>query len=164
MKTPALTKLYYTLILIGMFCILDSQAAYATQMHSNSEGIIVHQLGHMFFLVSMAILIFTINGKELNREKGWKLLQYSAFLFILWNLDAALAHFLDNQINAVTVTMTDNWQTTITARNSSRFLAVAYYILKLDHLLCVPAIVLFYKGLCQILETQTMTGNFGKRR
>ena len=135
----------------------------ATQLHSNSEGIIVHQLGHLFFLISMAILIFTINGKELTGGRGWKRIQYSAFLFILWNLDAVCAHFLDNQIHAVSLSLLGDSQVTITARDGSSILAWAYYFPKLDHLLCVPAIWLFYRGLADILASEKPKATSGGR-
>jgi hypothetical protein len=139
-------------LLICAWGVLASpDTALAIQAHTHNEGIIVHQMGHLFFLVSMALLIFTINGKDLGREKGWKLLQYSAFFFILWNLDAIFAHFLDNQIVAVSVSMQDNWHMTLATENGSRLLAGVYYLLKLDHLLCVPAMILFHLGLRSIL-------------
>ncbi len=128
--------------------------ACATQMHSGSEGIIVHQLGHIFFLFSMVIIIFAINGKDLDKEKGWRLIQYSAFLFILWNIDAMSVHFLDNQIHAVKLEHLSAWTIKITSINNSSALDFIYYILKLDHILCVPAMFLLYKGLSRILETE----------
>lgn len=42
----------------------------ATQLHASSEGIITHQVGHLFFLFSMVALIFTITGKGLDKQKG----------------------------------------------------------------------------------------------
>jgi len=134
--------------------ILMPGSAHATQMHSGSEGIIVHQLGHLFFLLSMVTLIFTINAQDLDRERGWRLIQYSALFFILWNLDALAVHFLDNQIAAVDAQTLSVWQIRIDPANNSRALANFYYILKLDHLLCVPAIALFYRGLSKLLAEE----------
>ena len=56
-------------------------------------------MGHLFFLFAMVVLIFTIRGKALDKVKGWRLIQYAAFCFILWNLDTLTAHFLDKTLN-----------------------------------------------------------------
>jgi hypothetical protein len=127
---------------------------FATQLHASSEGIITHQMGHFFFLSSMVALIFTIKGKGLNKQKGWRLIQYSAFFFILWNLDAISAHFLDNQIQAVKIENISVLKMKIVTNNNSSILALFYYALKLDHLLCVPAMLFLYKGLSNLVDEQ----------
>ncbi|MCP4672105.1 MAG: hypothetical protein GY857_12445 [Desulfobacula sp.] len=126
--------------------------SYATQLHASSEGIITHQTGHLFFLFSMVTLILTISGKNLSSQKGWRLIQYSAFFFVLWNLDAVAAHFLDNQIHAVQIDNISLWELNIVTYNDSQLLGFAYYILKLDHLLCVPAMLLLYRGISSLVN------------
>ena len=150
-----LARIPYALFTLIVCCgIFSPCPALATQMHAGSEGIIVHQLGHLFFLISMVTLIFTISGQGLDREKGWRLIQFSAVFFIIWNLDALAVHFLDNQISAVDVTTLSVWTININPVNGSRALANFYYILKLDHLLCVPAIFLFFQGLSSLLKKE----------
>lgn len=122
-------------------------AAEATQLHVNTEGIIIHQVGHLFFLLSMVALIFTVTGKGLDSQKGWRFIQYSAFFFVLWNLDAIAAHFLDNQISAVSTEIISLEQMRIISNENSTLLGKIYYVLKLDHLFSVPAMFLLYKGL-----------------
>ncbi len=126
----------------------------ATQLHASSEGIITHQMGHFFFLFSMVVLIFTITDKGLNRQKGWRLIQYSAFFFILWNLDAITAHFFDNQIHAIKIENISFGKIRVITSNDSSVLAWFYYVLKLDHLLCVPAMIFLYKGLSILVGDQ----------
>ena len=150
-------SLLYTAVAFTVFLeIIAPDQVLATQMHSGSEGILVHQLGHLFFLISMVTLIFTISGQRLDREKGWRLIQYSAGFFILWNLDALAVHFLDNQISAVDVETLSVWKIRIDPANNSKALANFYYFLKLDHLLCVPAIALFYRGLSMLMNKEEM--------
>ncbi len=127
---------------------------YATQLHASSEGIITHQIGHLFFLFSMVVLIFTIIGKGLDKQKGWRLIQYSAFFFVLWNLDVITAHFFDNQIYAVRIENISLSRISVMSQNDSAVLAWLYYGLKLDHLLCVPAMLLLYKGLSNLVKEQ----------
>ena len=157
-----LQKIPYSIILILKFIpamavallILLPMDVFAIQLHASSEGIITHQMGHLFFLFSMVALIFTVTGKGLDRQKGWRLIQYSAFFFILWNLDAITAHFFDNQLHAVKIENISFGKIKIITSNDSSVLAWFYYVLKLDHLLCVPAMVLLYKGLSTLVAEQ----------
>lgn len=134
--------------------ILMPMDGHAVQLHASSEGVITHQMGHIFFLFSMVALIFTITGKGLDSQKGWRLIQYSAFFFILWNLDAVTAHFFDNQIHTVKIENISLTQIKVVTHNDSSFLAWLYYILKLDHLLCVPAMFFLYQGLSTLVDDQ----------
>jgi hypothetical protein len=127
---------------------------YATQLHASSEGIITHQIGHLFFLFSMVVLMFTITGKGLDKQKGWRLIQYSAFFFVLWNIDVITAHFFDNQIYAVKIENISLGRINVITHNDSMILAWLYYGLKLDHLLCVPAMLLLYNGLSNLVNEQ----------
>ena len=127
---------------------------YATQLYPDSVGIITHQIGHFFFLFSMVTLIFAITGKGLNKQKGWRLIQYAAFFFILWNLCAITTHFFDNQIHAVRIENISLGKIKIITNNDSLMLAWFYYVLKLDHLLCVPAMLFLYKGLANLVDDQ----------
>jgi len=139
-------------VLAGL--ILMPGPAQAIQLHLTSEGIITHQMGHLFFLVSMVALIFTLSGKGLDKQKGWRLIQYSAFFFILWNLDAVFGHFLDNQIQAVKLENISFNRMRIVVHEDSRVLYWVYYALKLDHLLAVPAMLLFFRGLSTLVKEQ----------
>ncbi len=150
-----LTKsLKFLPILVVAGVILFPGHAHAIQLHLTSEGIITHQMGHLFFLVSMVALIFTLSGKGLDKQKGWRLIQYSAFFFILWNLDAILGHFLDNQIHAVKIENLSFSRMRMEVHNDSSLLYWLYYLLKLDHLLAVPAMLLFYGGLSSLVREQ----------
>jgi len=145
---------FNVLTAIAFFILVLPGNLYALQFHSSSEGIITHQIGHLFFLFSMVVLMFIISGKGLTIHKGWRLIQLSAFFFILWNGCAIAAHFLDNQIYAVSVEGLANGYANIRTQNNSNLLGWVYYGLKLDHLLCVPAMFLMYKGLSCLVDEQ----------
>jgi len=130
----------------------------------------------------MVVLYFTIKGKSLDSEKGWKFIQISALLFVLWNLDALIVHFLDNQIELISpvplsicdikievannsipingdIITSDN--TTIAGSiltndtmsiNNNMFLIWLYYFLRLDHLLSVPGMIFLWRGLNLIIK------------
>ncbi|MEZ4524525.1 MAG: hypothetical protein R2941_01205 [Desulfobacterales bacterium] len=128
----------------GIFFLLYSPAL-ATQPHGAPEGLYVHQLSHLFFVFSMTVLIYWLRMRNLVREIGWRYIQYAAFFFILWTLDAFAAHMLDEQFEWVKVTRVDPWHLCLDA--SHEWISIFYYLIKLDHLLCVPAIVFLYAGL-----------------
>jgi len=58
--------------------------ALATQGHGGIEGVYAHQLAHVFFIISMGGLIYWLKQRGLVRESGWRLIQLSAFFFLLW--------------------------------------------------------------------------------
>ncbi len=138
-------KFFLTLFSAAGFFFLLCSPALATQPHGAPEGLYVHQLSHLFFSFSMGILIYWLRMRNLVRETGWRYIQYAAFFFILWTLDAFAAHMLDEQFEWVRVTRVDRWHIRLDA--SREWLGIFYYIIKLDHLLCVPAIVFLYAGL-----------------
>ena len=132
--------------------LLASVPALATQGHAGIEGVWVHQFAHLFFLFSMLLLIYWLRQAGLVKQPGWRSIQYAALFFILWNVDTLLVHFLDEQIRAVSVTSLGNWQIQISTPAGYEWLAPVYYLIKLDHLLCVPAMVFLMLGLRHMLK------------
>lgn len=128
------------------FFILLPRAAWALQTHPAPEGLYGHQLAHVFFIVSMGFFTYWLQTTGLARQRGWRFIQISCFLFILWNLDTFTVHWLEH-------TMTKDMFIT-TGLDWSKKLAMAegwrswvYYFGKFDHLLCVPAILFLLMGL-----------------
>lgn len=138
---------FWIFFILGIPC-----PALATQMHGQAEGILVHQIGHVFFLVSMVILYVTIQSKGLQKEKGWRAFQYSALFFALWNLDAILVHFLDNQSGWIRTQIHSPGQIGIQTLSVSHRPAFFYYIMRLDHLLCLPGMFFLWRGLSHLLH------------
>jgi hypothetical protein len=138
--------------------VLVTEPAFATQAHRAPEGLYVHQLAHIFFIVSMGVLIYWLRERKLVQAVGWRYIQYAALFFILWNLDAFSVHLLEEQIAVIDVQRIDPWKISIAASNHSGPLIWLYYAAKLDHLLCVPALLFLYFGLRRLLkETETKT-------
>ena len=93
MKQRALTRLAISL----GYLLCSAQAAMATQAHGGPEGLYVHQMAHILFIFSLAVLIYWLREHSLIKEPGWRYVQYAAFFLILWNIDAVLAHYLDGR-------------------------------------------------------------------
>ena len=138
--------------LLVLAIALVSEPALATQAHSAPEGLYAHQLAHIFFIVSMGVLIYWLRERKLVQAVGWRYIQYAALFFILWNVDAFSVHLLEEQIAVIDVRRIDSWKLSITAANHSDTLIWLYYAAKLDHLLCVPAVFFLYFGLRRLLK------------
>lgn len=124
-----------------------AEPAIATQAHGGPEGLYVHQFTHIFFIFAMGILIYWLRSRALVRERGWRYIQYACMFFLLWSMDAFCVHLLDEQVHWINVDRIDSWQFRLDATGGAKWLVGAYYIIKLDHLLCVPGMVFLFLGL-----------------
>jgi len=138
-----------SIILIVLF---PAAQALATQGHAGIEGVWVHQFAHLFFLFSMMLLIYWLRRAGLVKAPGWRYIQYAALFFILWNVDTFLVHFLDEQIQAVRMDNLGDWQIRVVAAGGRTWLSAVYYLAKMDHLLCVPAMIFLMLGLRHMLK------------
>jgi hypothetical protein len=127
--------------------ISAADVAWATQTHGEPEGLYAHQLAHLFFIFSMAILVYWLRARNLIKEKGWRHIQYGALLFILWSIDTFTVHLLDEQVQLVQILRIDFWNLKIVTAEGLDWLGLLYYLMKLDHLLCVPALLFLFNGL-----------------
>lgn len=126
-------------------------AVSATQSHGDPEGLLVHQMSHIFFIFSMGLFVYWLRARKLVRQAGWRYIRYSAILFMFWTADAFLAHMLDEQYAWIRVTRVDRWHLQIDAAHP--FIAAFYYVVKLDHLWCAPAMVCLYVGLKKLYRS-----------
>ena len=160
-----LSRLAATALAWALAVILWPLDALATQGHAGIEGVWVHQFAHLFFLFSMMLLIYWLRQAGLVKVPGWRYIQYAALFFILWNVDTLLVHFLDEQILAVRVENIGDWQIRVAATGDRSWLAAVYYLVKLDHLLCVPAMIFLMLGLRHMLtEVRPVESGEGVRR
>jgi hypothetical protein len=127
-------------------------SALAVQEHGAPEGLYTHQGAHLFFIASLGLLIYWLRQRQLVREAGWRYIQYAALFFILWNIGAFAAHLLDEQLAIVDIQPAGRWMVRVDAGDQSQALAWLYYAAKLDHLLCVPALLFLYVGLRRLLK------------
>ena len=147
-------KIYpnWLFFLWSVLIVLLPGSALATQAHSDPEGLYVHQFAHAFFIISLGIFIYWIRYRDLVKETGWRYIQYAALFLILWNMDAAIAHLLDEQLRIIEVERVGTWHIKITSTDNTIFTIIFYYIVKLDHLFCVPALFFFSAGIRKLLK------------
>lgn len=126
--------------------------ALATQTHGQPEGLYVHQFGYLFFIFSMGVLEFWLRSRNLTKEPGWLYIQFAAILLLLWNMDAFLVHFLEEQTALLHIEKIDPWHIKITPASGYTSFAILYYLGKMDHLLCVPAMFYLLLGLKRLAK------------
>jgi len=155
-RTPYL----FCMTLAGYLLLCAAPAA-ATQTHGGAEGLIAHQLAHLFYLVSMGILVYWLRKRQLVSRSGWRLIQFAALFLILWNINAFFVHLLDETPGLIRSERVGTWEIYITTRPGLEPLAGIYYLAKLDHLLCVPALLCLYLGLKRLTRERRDTGGDG---
>jgi hypothetical protein len=133
--------------------ILWPVSAWATQTHGGLEGLWVHQMAHLFFALSMGLLIFWLRKWRLTVSQGWRFIQFAAFFFIAWNMGTMASHWLQEQSGLIEVRNVAPLQVQIVTDESLRWLGKVYYLTKLDHLLCVPALLFLFLGFRRLLHT-----------
>lgn len=142
---------------IGLMAILiwlfQPAAVYATQMHGGPEGLFVHQFAHLFFIFSMGLLIYWLRKRGLVSRRSWRYIQYAAVFFIVWNLDAVFSHWLLEQSGFIEVEDIQGMHMRVTTLEGFEWLAEIYYLSKLDHLLCVPAMLFLLLGLRRLYKS-----------
>lgn len=138
---------------LGTAAWLVPGSAGATQVHASPEGLYAHQMAHMFFAIAMGILLYWLRERRLVKEKGWHMIQLAALFFMLWNLDALVVHFLDGRSDLFHTIDAGTWHASIEFDRNIEALAVLYYLCKMDHLLCVPAMIFLYLGLRTLVQS-----------
>jgi len=119
--------------------------AYAIQTHGAPEGLYVHQIGHILFAIAMFGFAVRIRRSRLADEKSWRLMSTGAVLFALWNGWAFLGHILDSLIPQTDFSRGSGGLQSILDVHAP--IDVLYYLFKMDHLLCVPALIFIYLAL-----------------
>jgi hypothetical protein len=150
MKPKLFISASVTVVFFGLF--FSAVPALATQTHGQPEGLYVHQFGHLFFLFSMGVLEFWLRSRNLTREPGWLYIQIAAVLLLLWNMDAFLVHFLDEQTALLHIEKIDPWHLKIISPAGYTSITILYYLGKMDHLLCVPAMFCLLLGLKRLAK------------
>lgn len=98
----------------------------------------------------MATLIYWLVKMKLILRRGWRFIALAAVFLILWNLNAFVGHAIEGS-DGVGMVVDGGWlKGTVRFTLLNDGIAVLYYLLKLDHLLCVPAAVSLFLGLREL--------------
>lgn len=118
---------------------LLSKAA-ATQSHGAPEGLIAHQLGHILFFLGIVFLLLRIRKAHLVTP-GWAEFKWFLWLMLLWNILTFAGHLFHEKVASSSFIFKSG---EISAFRIETFSGLIFYLSRLDHLLLVPAFVLFF--------------------
>jgi hypothetical protein len=132
----ALLKKTLLLLLISGCEILGAQKAWAVQAHGGAEGLVSHQIGHLFFLLGAGCLLWQVISRDL-KGKGWSSFRAFLWLICLWNVLTFAGHWARETL--------DPSQFVREGRQIEAFIVsdgadILFYIANLDHLILIPAL------------------------
>ncbi len=130
--------------LIG-FGILVPGEALALQVHGEPEGLYVHQMAHLFYMVALGYFFWDIR-RTVFADRGWRWLQLFCVLMVCWNLLAFIGHLAGVYLDPQALLQTDCYLQT-QLLSPFTFHTFLYFITKLDHLIYVPALLCLFLGL-----------------
>jgi hypothetical protein len=125
--------------------LLFPSPAFAIIQHWDPrEAFFIRQFSYLFFMLAMLIFIYELKQGKLQ-HRGFRLLVWAGVFFALWNFDCFLGqlftHYFEPRILSGAPGV---WSEQLGLVNLGDWLG---YFTKLDHLLLVPAFILFYLGL-----------------
>jgi hypothetical protein len=129
-------------VLVGQ--LVSPGSAWSFQAHPAPEGLYAHQMAHLFFIIAMAMLAYWLQYNRFTTHRGWRLIQVSCILFLVWNLVAMTGHWVEEHIPREVLQGDPDWTQRIEL--GTKHLNWVYYFLKLDHLVSVPAIMCLFLG------------------
>jgi hypothetical protein len=134
---------FFSLIL---FC---PSLSYALQTHGPPEGIVVHQIGHIAFILSLTGMFLRIRFSLLKEKRFWRLMSWGAIMLAFWNLWAFTGHELELYLPKGNIMVAPDLEPKLKV---DFWLPLFYYIYKMDHLISVPAMIFFYKAMKELLR------------
>ena len=123
-------------------------------------GYYIHQMGHVYFMLSSFFIIWTITHLALHKTKGWQYILWAEVFFIGWNINTFIGHISEFWIETADIYGSRVGWDYFTREISIEGKKYLYYITKFDHLLLVPAMLFLYKGLREHLQKEEQTNSF----
>jgi hypothetical protein len=138
-----------------LFGILLPGEALALQVHSEPEGLYVHQMAHLFYIVALGYFFWDIRRTSFT-DRGWRFLQMFCLLMACWNTLAFIGHLAGVYLDPQSLLPTDCYLQTqlLSPFTLNKYL---YFIAKLDHLIYVPALFCLFLGLRSFYHSAAQT-------
>ena len=142
-------KVYNILIFLCIFVLFPANA-FATQQHSDPEGLYSHLIAHIFFIGTMVLLYAQIRISR-PQHRGWRFIGVAAIFFILWNIDTFTVHVIRESITSdMFIGSARAWDLAV---DLSTVRAKIFYAGKiLDHVFLVSAVWAFLAGIISFRE------------
>ncbi len=136
---------------------ITADPAMAARPHGSPVGAAVVLFSHLLFIISMAILTGWISRRGDTVRSGWREIRYSAIFFIHWSAFAFTAYLLEDPSGWIAASRIGSWTLYIESAGGHAFLVWIYYLVRLDQLLSVPAMVFLVLGLARLLAQAKLT-------
>jgi len=145
---------------VAVYLAATAAPAMAARPNGHPVGVVAYPFSHLLFMAAMAVLIYRLSRRGTPVRPGWIAIRYSAIFFILWSAFAFTAFFLEDPTGWIAAGRIGSWTLHIEPAGKSMFLAWIYYLARLDHLLCVPAMFFFVLGLVRLsAQTRSRTSD-----
>ena len=140
--------MYYLIIVASI--LIFANPAHAVQVHGPPEGLYVHIIAHIFFSSAIIFLLYLFKRHPPGKGPPWRFLKLSLFMFLLWNIDTLIVHILSIGIPEAAIHMPkDIFEHALLPPITIK--EILFYILRNDHLLCVPAMLFLVLSLKSFL-------------
>lgn len=118
-------------------------------------AIYTHQLGGVFYLIALSVVLWVILKNRLQREKGWRYFFLSVIFFLLWDTVIVTSRFLELALiePSQTIGSAQGWEY-FTRKIDIEGAEILYYLGRFDFILLNIAMILFYVGLREHLESE----------
>jgi hypothetical protein len=119
--------------------------AWAIQTHGNPEGLYAHQMGHLAFLGAMIFVCWEVWRRGLLARPGFKRFYWACLLLGVWNALTFCGHWAEEGLEPGAIDTGAGYlfrHLHITDLNG-----LVYYLATLDHLILIPALLLYYLAL-----------------
>lgn len=128
------------LISSGIIAILTTMAspALAVQTHGGAEGLVSHQIGHVFFAIGMGYLLYHLYRNHVAGP-GWLEFKWFLWLIILWNFITFSGHLMDELIDPHKFILSGEETVSFSIAGWTDCL---FYLTRLDHLVLVPSFIM----------------------
>ncbi|MBC8209213.1 MAG: hypothetical protein H8E79_08625 [Desulfobulbaceae bacterium] len=138
------------LLLPGLIVLFPVQA-WALQTHGAPEGIIVHQMAHVFYFGALVYLFWDLR-RTMSQGRGWKFLQIFCLLMMLWNILAFVGHQTHLIMDAADFSHEFGYLSSMMLGPFSATKLINYFA-RLDHLILVPALIFLFLSLRSIYRS-----------
>lgn len=150
-RKNVLSTVSWLLAFVLCFLSMGADNAMALQVHGPPEGLYVHQMAHLHYLIALVFFLWYIRRAAFP-GLGWRYLQLFCLFMGLWNILAFAGHFAATKVEVEALVQTSHYLTT---RLQSPFTAnsLLFYLAKLDHLICAPALFCLFMAIRTFYRT-----------
>ena len=134
-----------TILSLTLLLLLQTAEAWALQPHGGGEGLVIHQMAHVFFMGTLTYLYLHTRRTQDLVSRGWRYLRLFCVLLFFWNLMAFIGHETAVHLSSDDFSDLGTWNEKLVRPLSA--LKLIYYIAKMDHFLTVPALIALFWSL-----------------